>query len=205
LKPDEQKQLNMKKLFLSTCVVLALAGAANAQGFRLGVKAGANLNKIQGQSFNDGYNLGYQFGGFSEIDFGKKIGIQPEVLFSQSKTKYEQNTSAITHFDNLKGGENIRLDYLSIPVLLRINSGDLVTFLVGPQFSIMVNNHQTTAENGQNAFKNGDFAMVGGLQVNLKLLRVYGRYNVGLSDISDITNSDKWKSQQLQLGVGLKL
>jgi hypothetical protein len=205
LKPDEQKQLNMKKLFLSTCVVLALATAANAQGFRLGVKAGANLNKIQGQSFNDGYNLGYQFGGFSEIDFGKKIGIQPEVLFSQSKTKYEQNTSAITHFDNLKGGENIRLDYLSIPVLLRINSGDLVTFLVGPQFSIMVNNHQTTAENGQNAFKNGDFAMVGGLQVNLKLLRVYGRYNVGLSDISDITNSDKWKSQQLQLGVGLKL
>jgi hypothetical protein len=205
LKPDEQKQLNMKKLFLSTCVVLSLATAANAQGFRLGVKAGANLNKIQGQSFNDGYNLGYQFGGFSEIDFGKKIGIQPEVLFSQSKTKYEQNTSAITHFDNLKGGENIRLDYLSIPVLLRINSGDLVTFLVGPQFSIMVNNHQTTAENGQNAFKNGDFAMVGGLQVNLKLLRVYGRYNVGLSDISDITNSDKWKSQQLQLGVGLKL
>jgi hypothetical protein len=47
--------------------------------------------------------------------------------------------------------------------------------------------------------------MAGGLQLNLKLLRLYGRYNVGLADISDISNSDKWKSQQLQFGVGLKL
>jgi hypothetical protein len=195
----------MKKILLSTFVLIIIATAANAQGFRLGVKAGANLNKIQGQSFNDGYNLGYQLGGFSEIDFTDKFGIQPEVLFSQSKTKYEQNTSAAYQFSNLKSGDNIRLDYLTIPVLLRINSGKLLTFLVGPQFGIMVNNHETTVENGKNAFKNGDFGMAGGLQLNLKLLRLYGRYNVGLADISDISNSDKWKSQQLQFGVGLKL
>jgi len=195
----------MKKLLLSFLVTAIAVTAANAQGFRLGVKAGANLNKIQGQSFNDGYNLGYQLGGFAEIDFSDKFGIQPEVLFSQSKTKYEQNTSALTQFDNLKSGDNIRLDYLSIPILLRINTGKLLTFNVGPQFSVMVNNHETTVSNGKNAFKNGDFAMVGGAQLNLKLLRVYGRYNIGLADISDISNSDKWKSQQLQLGVGLKL
>lgn len=180
-----------------------MVSAANAQSFRLGVKGGANLNKIKGQSFKDGYNLGYQLGGFAEIDFNDKIGIQPEVLFSQSKTKYQQTTGAI--FDNFHSGDNIRLDYLDIPILLRINSGKMLTFLVGPQFSVLIDNHKTTFENGKNAFKSGDFAMAGGLQINLKPLRIYGRYNIGLADINDIGNQDKWKSQQLQLGVGLKL
>lgn len=193
----------MKNLFLSFCAALLMAGVANAQGFKLGVKGGATLNKVKGQSFNDGYNLGYQLGGFAEIDFNDKIGIQPEVLFTQSKTKYQQSTGAI--FDNLKSGDNIRLDYLDIPILLRINAGKILTFLVGPQFSVLVNDHETTFENGKNAFKNGDFSMAGGLQLNLKPLRIYGRYNIGLADINDIGNQDKWKSQQLQLGVGLKL
>lgn len=179
-----------------------LITAANAQGFRLGAKAGANLGKIQGQSFNDGFNLGYHLGGFAEIDFAPGFGIQPEVLFNQTNTRYEQQTGNVF---NLRSGDNIKLNYLSIPLLLRINTGKLVTFHVGPQFGILINNHQTTLENGRNAFKSGDFGMIGGLQLNLKPLRVYGRYNVGLANINDIGRQDKWTSEQVQLGIGLKL
>ena len=56
-----------------------------------------------------------------------------------------------------------------------------------------------------NAFKGGDFAAVLGAQLNLGLLKVYGRYNIGLSNISDIADQDKWKSQAIQLGVGIKI
>jgi hypothetical protein len=193
----------MKRLALSTLIIVISLGFANAQSFHLGIKGGANLTKMDGQSFNQQFKFGYQLGGFAEINFSKSLGIQPEVLFSQSQTQVASNSSAVVN--GLHGNENINLDYLSIPLLLRINTGKLLTFVVGPQYSIIVNNHQTTLQNGQNAFKSGDFAVVGGLQLNLNALRIYGRYVIGLNNINDVTNQDNWKSQQIQLGVGLRI
>ena len=166
------------------------------------------MTKIDGKSFKDGYELGYQLGGFAEIDFNEHIGIQPEILFSQTNTKavsefkaiYQDIGSVITNDNN-----EVKLNYLSIPILLRINAGKLLTFHVGPQFSILMNADENLLENGQDAFKKGDFAAVAGAQVNLGTLRVFGRYNIGLSDINDIDNKDKWKSQQIQLGIGFKI
>ncbi len=192
----------MKRVFLCMFTTLLLIGTGSfAQKFNLGVKVGANLGKIDGVSFNDGYNLSYQAGGFAEVDFGK-WGIQPEVLFSQTKSRYTANTSDIL---DLNLGDDIKLNYLSIPVLLRINSGKFLTLHLGPQFSILTNPHETTLQNGKDAFKSGDLAAVGGVQINFSMLRLYGRYNVGLNNINDIGNSNKWKNQQLQVGVGLKL
>jgi hypothetical protein len=190
----------MKKVLLSALAIIAFASVTLAQGFHIGAKAGANLGKIEGQSFSDGFKLGYQLGGFAEIDFTKGFGIQPEILFSQTNT-----TVTDEPLSGLKAGEKIKLDYLSIPLLLRFNAGNLITFNVGPQFSILTNNHKTTLENTGDAFKDGDFAMVAGAQVNVGALRVYGRYNIGLNNLNAITDSDKWKHQQLQLGVGLKI
>jgi hypothetical protein len=193
----------MKKIILLACGLIIITVAADAQaGFRLGIKGGANLTRISGQSFNESYKLGYQLGGFAEIDFSELIGIQPEVLFSESNGRTASGTNPL--YAGLNGSQDIKLNYLSIPVLLRLNVCKLVTLNVGPQYSILVNNHKTTLQNGQDAFKNGDFAMVGGVQLNLDLLRIYARYNIGLSDINDIDNQDKWKNQQLQLGVGIR-
>jgi hypothetical protein len=47
--------------------------------------------------------------------------------------------------------------------------------------------------------------MVTGLQLNLLMLRIYGRYNIGLKNINNIDQRDKWTSQQLQVGLGIKL
>lgn len=192
----------MKKIMISAFVLMFITTSSYAQGFRLGAKVGANLGKIDGQSFNDGFNLGYHVGGFAEIDFSPKLGIQPEVIFNQTNTEYTKNTSDIL---NIKSGDNIKLNYLSVPILLRINTSNLVTILVGPQFSILTNNHKSTVQNVGDAFKSGDFAMAGGLQFNLKQLRVYGRYNIGLNNINDLGNSEDWKTQQIQLGLGLRL
>ncbi len=196
----------MKKIFLFVFAVIVFATFSRAQGFHLGAKFGANLSKIDGQSFKQSFDLGYQLGGFAEINFNKNIGIQPEVLFSQTNTKVASGFQAI--YDSIGHtfiGQKVKLNYLNIPVLLRINSGKFLTFLVGPQFSILVNDKEDLLENGKNAFKSGDFAMVAGAQLNIGSLRVYGRYNIGLSNINDIDNQDKWKNQQLQLGVGLRI
>jgi len=197
----------MKKLVLSVLILVAAATASQAQGIRLGVKAGANLNKISGQSFNDGFDLAYHAGIFIEADINKKWGIQPELLWNEStskpsnfKTVYSTSASS-----TLNTSQNIKLDYLSIPVLLRYNVGGILSLNAGPQFSILVNQDKTLLQNGQSAFKNGDLAMVLGGQINLKVLRIYGRYNIGLNNINDIDSKDKWTSQQIQVGLGLRL
>ncbi len=196
----------MKKIFASVFALLLIASAVQAQSVHLGIKAGANFDKIQGQSFKDGFDLGFQLGGFVDIGLSKTISIQPEVLFNQSNTKYAAD-SAIggTVIKNLNDGDNIKLNYLSIPILLNVNVAKVLTLQAGPQYSILMNSHETVLENGQDAFKNGNFALAVGARVNLGGLQIYGRYNVGLSSINDATNSDNWKSQQIQVGIGLKI
>jgi hypothetical protein len=193
----------MKKAFLAM-MVLSLAIASQAQGVRIGAKLGANMNKISGQSFKEGYDLSYHVGGFLEIDLSKKWGLQPEVYFNQATTTRTSGFNAI-YTANPNANTDIKLNYLSIPILLRYNIGNMLTLNAGPQFSILMNNDKTLLQNGGSAFKNGDFAMAAGAQINLKMLRIYGRYNIGLSNINDIDNRDEWKSQQIQLGLGVRL
>ena len=198
----------MKKLMLASFAFIAFSVASMAQGgFRLGVKGGLNLNQIQGVSFNNGFNVGYHLGGFAEIDFTKKFGIQPEVLWNQSNTQVSAEFGTlyptITNPNTLN--QDVVLNYLSIPLLLRYNLGGMFSIVAGPQFGILMNKNQNLLQNGQKAFSDGDFSMVAGLQVNLKMLRLYGRYNVGMKNINQIDQQDKWTSQQIQLGVGLRL
>jgi len=194
----------MKKLFLVVITSVVFV-SLNAQGVKIGVKAGANINKMSGVSFSDAYNLSYQVGGFLEIDFSKKIGIQPEILFSQSQTNTVSGFNSIyTGISNAVSGTAVKYNQLNIPILLRYNIGKLLTINAGPQYSIVINQNENLLVNGKNAFKSGDFSLVSGVQLNLGSLRVYGRYNVGLSNINDIDNKDQWKSQQMQLGFGFR-
>jgi hypothetical protein len=41
--------------------------------------------------------------------------------------------------------------------------------------------------------------------VKVSSLRIYGRYAVGLSNINNLDNQDQWKSQSIQVGLGLSL
>jgi len=193
----------MKKI-LFAAILLAFSFASQAQGVKLGAKLGANMNKVTGKSFNEEYDLSYHVGAFLEIDLNKKWGLQPEVYFNQATATRSSGFNTL-YTSNPNANTNIKLNYLSIPILLRYNIGNIVTLNAGPQFSILMNNDRTLLQNGGEAFKNGDFAMAAGAQLNLKMFRVYGRYNIGLSNINDIDDRDKWKNQQLQLGVGVRL
>jgi hypothetical protein len=195
-----KKPKNMKKVLATVVMVVALASVSQAQKFNFG----ANLTKITGQAFKEGYDLGYHVGAFAEIDLSKKFGIQPEVLWNQTNTQRASGSDAV--LNNWQQNTNdIKLNYLTIPILLRYNIGSLITLNAGPQFGILLNKDESLWANGKQAFKSGDFSLTGGATVNLKMLRVYGRYNIGLNDLNDAGTKDKWKSQQLQLGVGISL
>jgi hypothetical protein len=181
--------------------------AAAQGGFRLGVKGGLNLNRVNGQSFNDAFDMGYMAGAFAEIDINKFIGIQPELLYSQTMTKrssfstlYNSRFTQAFLIDNAY----TRLNYLSVPVLLRLNLGKLITFNAGPQFGILMGQDKNVLTNAENAFKTGDISAVVGAQLNLSSFRIYGRYVAGLQNINAIDDQETWKTASLQLGIGLK-
>ena len=195
----------MKKLIMSTLAIVAIVVSVNAQSFSLGLKAGAIGTKIDGKGFQS-YKLSYQGGVFAEIDLLHKIGIQPELLFSQTSSQTVSGPTGIgTLSSGLKPNTAFTLNYLSIPVLLRYNFAKLFTLNLGPQYGILLNNNSSLLQNGQNAFKSGDLSGVVGLQVHLSSLRVYGRYVFGLNNVSDVSNSSTWKNQQLEVGIGLKV
>jgi hypothetical protein len=98
--------------------------------------------------------------------------------------------------------KDIKLNYLSIPILLTYRPTGIISFQAGPQFGILMSQSKSLLEDGKEAFKNGDFSLVGGVQLQLINFRVYGRYAIGLNNINDIDEQDKWKNQTAQIGVG---
>lgn len=191
----------MKKVIIAAACLMG-SYFANAQSFHFGLKAGPNLGKISGQSFKDGYKLGYQFGAWATLDINEKIGIQPEVVFSQTNSKTVVNPSTA---QVLTPNLNAHLNYLSLPILLNINTSSLLTLQVGPQFSINTSKGSNLVQSGKDAFKGGDVAAVGGLQLNLNKFRIYGRYVIGITKIADVTTQEKWRSQNIQFGLGYKI
>lgn len=190
----------MKTKLLSLAIVLVTCTYCLSQGLTFGIKGGASINKLTGRSFKEEFSFGYHIGVFATLGMGGKLSLQPEVLLNQVNTDTASSFNSVYHFKR-----NIELKYLSIPLLLNYNLSNLFALQVGPQFGILLDKNKNDLQNGTEAFKSGDFSMLGGLQLKLLKFRVYGRYAIGLSDINNIGNSNKWKSQSVQLGVGIAL
>ena len=192
----------MKTKIFALAVCLLTTGAAFSQSFSFGLKAGANLGKISGHAFKDEFSLGYHAGAFATIGLGKKFAIQPEVVFNQINTDTSSNFNDVYHFNHIN---HIKLHYLSIPVLLNYNLNKFIAFQIGPQFGVLLDQNKDILQNGKDAFKTGNFAMVAGLQLHILKFRIYGRFEGGQTNINNIANSDTWKASAFQLGVGLAL
>ena len=193
----------MKRISLLTMFVVASL-MCNAQGFSFGPKVGANITGISGLQFKKGFEFGYHIGGFAEVMLSEKIGIQPEVLWSQTSLTTSSSLSDL-YSTSLPELTKINLNYISIPLLLNIRPTKFITFQVGPQFGILQDKKNSVATNVQSAFKSGDFSMLAGVQLKVLAFRFYGRYAIGLTNINEIPNQDAWKSRTLQLGIGLGL
>ncbi|RZK61453.1 MAG: PorT family protein [Hymenobacter sp.] len=131
--------------WLATSSVL-LAGAAQAQA-QAGLRAGGSL-----LAFNDAFaehfattasvqtraRLGYQVGVFYQVQLPESpyMSLVPEVQFSR-----EQQAVTLTDVDAggrlLTSDYRLRLDYLSVPLLLRVTLGP-VQLEAGPQGSVLL-------------------------------------------------------------------
>jgi hypothetical protein len=194
----------MKTKLVNLSVALLISQLMMAQ-FHIGVKAGANITKVDGQSFQQQFEYGYNLGGFAEIKLSDKFSFNPEVLFSQNSSTLDSSYKSIYENVITSDQSKVKLNYLTIPLLLDYKFLGPIHLQVGPQFGILMNQDKNFLQNGEAAFKSGDFSMALGAQVKIAQFRFTGRYLIGLNNINDIDNQDKWTNQVIQLSVGIAL
>ncbi|OQP65655.1 porin family protein [Niastella populi] len=197
--------MKLKSLALLT-IASTLTSLSFAQrgggGFHIGAKAGANIFKVDGTSMKDEFIFGYNVGAFAEINFTKEIGIQPEVMWNQTnfRTSTRFNDIYPEGVNDVKG----KLNYLSIPILFSYSPAKIISFQLGPQFGVLLNQDKSLIKNGEEAFKKGDFSALGGVQLNIGGVKIGGRYVIGLTNINDIDDREKWKNQGFQVYLGTR-
>ena len=169
--------------------------------FHFGLKAAADLHKIAGAPFRQEVNLGYSFGAFAEIGLPGKVGIQPEIYYSQLNPRTVDNASAIYGFNGIT---KAKLSYINIPVLLNLKLSPVLFVQAGPQFGIMTDKSKNMLQNGSAAFKSGDVGFAAGVQVNVTKIKIFARYIAGLNDV-DNGSSGKWHNQTLHVGLGFRI
>ena len=191
--------MKLKLLAFCTLSLFTITATQAQLPFKIGVKLGANLNKLDGQSFKDGFKVGYLVGGFVDLKVAKSISLQPELLFSQTTSTVSSN---IVNADQAK---KLNLHYMSIPIIVNYKLLPMLKLQVGPQFGVLLNSNESILQSGAKSFKSGDFSAVVGAQVNILKFNAGLRYVIGLTDINDLTSQEKWKNQSIQLSVGYNI
>src|ERR1035437_1747687 len=172
----------MKKNFFAILALILMANTMNAQDaassssdqIHIGLKVGGNYSNIydsKGEKYNADGKIGFATGAFVSIPIGKYLGIQPEILFSQ---KGFTATSSVL-------GADVKLtrttNYIDVPVFLAIKPSEMITLLVGPQYSYLmkqndkftnpITNIETNTDFNTDNIRKNTFCLVGGVDINM--------------------------------------
>lgn len=178
----------MKKFLLAFFVAGMAVSTANAQsGF--GIRGGANFFNFGGEdvSENDYTNrTGFHAGIYASISGGGPIALEPGVFYSVKGTQNDDgfNSRAI-------------LDYVDVPVLVRLKLGEGFNIFGGPQVSFLTKSKvegdlgDSTVSFNTDSVKETDAGLVFGLGYHLpKGLNLQGSYDYGMTPIFKNTEAD---------------
>ncbi|MDB5269476.1 MAG: PorT family protein [Hymenobacter sp.] len=180
-----------------------MAGVANAQTTRFGVKAGVGLATVSGDdvSGTDKKNLVVpQAGIMADVSFSDLISFHPELLYSQKGLRYESGSNYIQS----------RLSYIDLPLLLRVKADGLF-FEAGPQVGFLVAEKDEVnfpgfisgTSTSTDGTRKVDFGYLVGVGYQLPQgLELGIRYNGGIADINDPSGSSKVRNSVFQLQLG---
>jgi hypothetical protein len=210
----------MKKNILAFVAFILMANTMAAQGnssssqIHIGFKAGVNYSNIydsQGEKYSADGKIGLAGGGFVSIPIGKFLGIQPELLFSQ---KGFQATSTVL-------GANVTLtrttNYIDLPIFLAIKPNEILTILVGPQYSYLIKqkdvftnpitNVETTQDFNTDNIRKNTMCMVGGVDVNFSNIILGARVGLDMynNNGDGTSTTPRYKNVWAQATVGFRL
>src|SRR5690348_5493727 len=117
----------MKKTATLLVFLAAMGTGVYAQGLSGGIKAGLNLAnqpiKTSGFTVSPSMLASFYGGAYVTFMFSEHLGLQPEVLYSGQGYK--------------NGDYKLNLTYINVPILVRYNVNNLLSFHLGPQIGIL--------------------------------------------------------------------
>jgi len=171
------------KFLLLSAFILLLSNSVSAQKF--GIRAGANISDINAD-FDSSTLTGLYVGVYKEIPLVKNLlFVQPEIQYSQEGFSTDVN--------------DVKLDYLTVPVLAKIYALKLLSFETGPQFGFLVNDNVDYGD--PNSYVT---TWAFGTSLNLPFgLSINARYITGLDDAFD-NPTLSGKNQVYQIGAAFQ-
>ncbi|MFN4145054.1 MAG: porin family protein [Runella sp.] len=217
----------MKKILLA-CAILATIGVqaqSNRKYVSVGIRGGVNYSQLQTQGLsisrpgasardflqnNSANRTGYVAGIYTRI--GRKVFIQPEVLFSSKGGTFEILKAGNPNPVNV----DVTFSQIDIPVLLGFRLGPL-RFNAGPMASLNVAKGTElrdalkvyTTQNINRTIEQATFGYQAGVGLNIRSFNIDLRYEGSLTDISNLNLQDNaqfnTKVALWQLSVGFNL
>lgn len=213
----------MRKIAL--LIIMTVCGLSQVRSQDFGVKAGYNYSTFRGETSSistiEGLS-GFYIGGLVDLPISDVLSIQPELIFSRQGVALRQEIKGFG-FNVSINNADIRLDYLNIPVMAKVNLGPL--FLQGGvQFGFLVSkpkvnrlpNTSLFTLLDKDSYNSFDFGVGVGLGFNFnRRFFAEARYTHSLTNVFDPnddyfkasgigSNNNNFKNAVLSIGLGVK-
>ena len=213
----------MKKFFLLITVSIFIIQYCSAQSskssdtrgdLQIGFKAGVNLSNVydaQGDQFVAKSKLGFAAGAFVSIPFGKLLGFQPEILFSQKGFKGTGmllgNPYEFTRTTS----------YIDVPLLFAIKPTTFLTIIAGPQYSYLTKQKDDFTSSLNSASQEQDFAndnirknilsFIGGVDLNSNpfVFSLRAAWDLQNNNGNGTNTIPRYKNVWYQATIGIKI
>ncbi|HLT34610.1 MAG TPA: porin family protein [Aquaticitalea sp.] len=176
----------MKTIF-TFLLFLGITTLTFSQGTLYGVRGGLNISNLDFEpdaDFSNMHRNGFFFGGFVDFMVSDSFSTQVELQYSAEGAKEE----------------DLRADYIQMPIMLRYTIGDSFTIGAGPMASLK------TWKN-EDAFSTFTFSAVGGIEYMITdEFFVDARFSYGITNILDEEiDGLEAKNNNIQIGFGIKI
>lgn len=158
-----------------------------AQEIKYGVRGALNISNLDFEpdaTFENKHRNGFAFAGFVDFGFSEELSLHTELQWSAEGGK----------------DENLRADYIQMPIMLKLSVSDRLSFGAGPQIALK------TWENND-GFSTFTFSGVVGAEYMITdELFVDARFSYGVTNILDEDLTDlEAKNHVMQFGFGIKI
>lgn len=182
-----------------------MARQRSTLAIKYGVKAGVNLSNMSNDmTFDPAFSMGpgFHVGALVNLHWGQRTasslpgtglwGLQPELLFSNNVIKS-------------KGGD-IKLNYIEVPVMLKVYPLSALSIEIGPEFSYLISSSPDEVDLYEAVVEVGDctgFNFGAGIGAAYEFdfgLMVGVRYSMNFTDLA---SNLKWKNNSnIQISAG---
>ena len=181
---------NTSKLLaiVAFCVLSSLQAQTSGSDSGFGIKGGVNFSNLYTKDVTDQNVLtGFNVGVFAKVAVTDRFALQPELIYTTKGAELKYNNAFA------QGTGKFKLDYIEIPVLLKINISDNFNIHAGPYAAFLISSKVTNEDsNGNINFEDQvdpndlnkfDYGLAAGLGFDFDDFGIGARYNYGLSTV----------------------